>query len=174
MKSTAHNRRRTAPAIGTTMLCLVVLGATPASTQSPDRIAPAAINDEIERFCGNIADAARDRRYVMQRQELEALKGEIDTRVQALEAKRAEYEHWMKLRQDFIQMATDNVVGIYARMRPDAAAERLATLDPELAAAIMMKLELKQSGQIMNEMNREAAAKLTVIMAASARAEDPT
>lgn len=155
----------TAATIGT-----LALLAGPAATQAPNP----AVNDEIQRFCGNIADAARDRRYVLQAQQLETLKAEIDARMQQLEAKRAEYEDWMKRREDFIRKANDSVVGIYAKMRPDAAAEQLATLDADLAAAIIMKLEVKQSGLIMNEMDSEAAAKLTVIMAAAAREEDPS
>ncbi len=130
--------------------------------------------EEIEKFCGNIADAARDRRYAIQTRELEALKADIDQRVKQLEEKRAEYEKWMKLRQEFMDQATENVVSIYARMRPDAAAERLAEMDPRLAAAIMLKLQVKQSGQIMNEMESATAAKLTSIMSSAARKEDPT
>ena len=101
----------------------VIVSGVPGATQSQP---PQAINsaDEIEKFCGNIADAARDRRYAIQARELEVLKGDIDRRVKQLEEKRAEYEKWMKLRQDFMDKATENVVSIYARMRPDAAAER--------------------------------------------------
>ncbi len=151
----------------------VIVSGVPGATQSQP---PQTINsaDEIEKFCGNIADAARDRRYAIQARELEVLKGDIDQRVKQLEEKRAEYEKWMKLRQDFMDKATDNVVLIYARMRPDAAAERLSEMDPALAAAIMLKLQVKQSGLIMNEMERVVAAKLTSIMSSAARKEDPS
>lgn len=151
---------------------LLFLSGQPGATQT-DLAAPATAG-EIEKFCGNIADAARDRRYAIQTQELEALKAEIDTRVRQLEEKRAEYERWMTLRQKFMDQASENVVSIYARMRPDAAAERLAAMQSELAAAIMMKLQVKQSGLIMNEMERSTAAKLTGIMASAAREDDPT
>ncbi|MDP3897964.1 MAG: MotE family protein [Mesorhizobium sp.] len=134
----------------------------------------AGVSDEIQRFCGNVADAARDRRYAIQAQELEALKTEIDVRVQQLEAKRAEYEKWMTLRQEFMDHASENVVKIYARMKPDAAAERLAEMKADLAAAILLKLEVKQSGLIMNEMERTVAAKLTSIMASAANGDNPT
>lgn len=153
----------------------VVVSSVPGATQSeiPSPV-PAESADEIEKFCGNIADAARDRRYALQTRELEVLKADIDQRVKQLEAKRAEYEKWMKLRQDFMDKATENVVAIYARMRADAAAERLAEMDPTLAAAIMLKLQVKQTGLIMNEMERATAAKLTGIMASAAREKDPT
>ena len=143
------------------ILTIALVGATallagPAATQDNT----AHVNAEIERFCGNIADPARDRRYMLQAQQLEA--------------KRAEYEEWMKRRDQFMARASDNVVGIYSKMKPDAAAEQLTTMQADLAAAIMMKLEVKQSGLIMNEMDSEAAAKLAVIMAAAARKEDPS
>lgn len=43
---------------------------------------------EIERFCSNIADAARDRRYALQAEELKQLQAGIDERMKALDAKR--------------------------------------------------------------------------------------
>ena len=158
------------PALTFALIGAIALQAGPAATQDNSE----RVNAEIERFCGNIADAARDRRYLLQAQQLESLKAEIDGRMQQLEAKRAEYEEWMKRRDQFMARASDNVVGIYSKMKPDAAAEQLTTMQADLAAAIMMKLEVKQSGLIMNEMDSEAAAKLAVIMAAAARKEDPS
>jgi len=129
---------------------------------------------EIERFCSNIADAARDRRYALQRQELETLQKDIDQRMKALEEKRAEYEDWLKRRQEFLSRIEDNVVKIYSTMKPDAAAERLAEVNVEVAAGILMKLEARKAGVILNEMNSKAAAELTRIMAAATRKEDPS
>lgn len=129
---------------------------------------------EIERFCSNIADAARDRRYALQAQELETLQKDVDKRIKLLEEKRAEYEDWLKRRNDFLSKAEDNVVDIYSAMKPDAAAERLAELDAALAAGILMKLEARKAGVILNEMERKAAAALTVIMVSATRKEDPT
>lgn len=132
------------------------------------------ITDEIREFCTNIADAAKDRRYALQLKELEALKKDIDTRVAQLEAKRAEYEEWLRRREAFMTSAEQGVVDIYSKMKPDAAAERLADVEPMLAAAILMKLNTRQAGIILNEMNRKAAAELTGIMAAASRPQDPT
>jgi flagellar motility protein MotE (MotC chaperone) len=129
---------------------------------------------EIQRFCSNIADAARDRRYALQAQELQKLQGEVDERIKLLEAKRAEYETWLKRREVFLARAEDGVVKIYASMKPDAAAERLAELNVQLAAGILMKLDSRKAGVILNEMDRKAAATLTGIMASVARSQDPT
>lgn len=132
------------------------------------------VTDEINEFCTNITDAARDRRHALQLQELETLRKDIDGRIAQLETKRAEYEDWLKRRQDFMKSAEAGVVDIYSRMKADAAAERLADVEPMLAAAILMKLNTRQAGVILNEMNRKAAAELTGIMAAAARPQDPS
>lgn len=137
--------------------------------------APAPLpTDEIGRFCSNVVDAARDRRYALQAEELKRLEADIDARIAALEAKRTEYEEWLARRQQFMDMARDNIVEIYSKMRPDAAAERMAELDNELAAAILLKLDPRQAGIILNEMERKTAALLTGIMASAARQEDPS
>lgn len=134
----------------------------------------AAGTDEIQRFCTNIADEARDRRYALQTEQLEKLKQEVDARVVALEKKRAEYEDWLARRDAFLAKAQDQLVSIYSNMRPDAAAERLANVRVELAAAILMKLEPRTAGVILNEMESKAAATLTGIIASAARPKDPT
>ncbi|WP_189553116.1 MotE family protein, partial [Mesorhizobium sp. M8A.F.Ca.ET.021.01.1.1] len=68
--------------------------------KSPDQ-------SEIERFCSNIADAARDRRYALQAEELKQLQAGIDERMKALDAKKAEYETWLKRREVFLARAED-------------------------------------------------------------------
>lgn len=135
---------------------------------------PLDTGTEIERFCSNIADAARDRRYVLQAEDLQALQQEVDERIRLLEEKRAEYEAWLKRREEFLAKAQDGVVKIYSGMRPDAAAERLAEMDAGLAAGILMKLDARKAGVILNEMERKTAAKLTGVMAAASRRNDPT
>lgn len=145
-----------------------------AAAEGETAAVPAGGGTEVERFCSNIADAARDRRYAMQKQDLEKLKVEIDERMKALDAKRAEYEGWLKRRDDFLAKAEDNVVKIYAKMKPDAAAERLADVKLELAAGILMKLNPKQASTILNEMDPKAAATITGVMAAATRKEDPS
>lgn len=137
---------------------------------------PAVAGDEseVERFCSNIADAARDRRYALQAAELKQLQTEVDNRIKALEDKRNEYETWLKRREVFLARAEEGVVSIYSGMKPDAAAERLAIVDVNLAAAILMKLDSRKAGVILNEMDQKAAAKLTGVMASAARRADPS
>lgn len=123
--------------------------------------------DEIREFCTNIADAARDQRYLIQKKELEDLQKGVDERIKTLEARRAEYEDWLKRRNDFLKSAEAGLVEIYRKMKPDAAAAQLAELDPEIASAIVMKLPPRQSSTILGEMPADKAAMLTRIIASA-------
>ncbi|WP_157016395.1 MotE family protein [Mesorhizobium xinjiangense] len=147
-------------------------GVSPTLAQVKD--ATLEMTDEVRAFCSNIADAARDRRYAVQAGQLEDLKKEIDARMTELETKRSEYEQWLERRNKVIEQAKESLVGIYAEMRPDAAAERMEAMDAALAAAILMKLKERQAGGILNEMAAPAAARLTGVIAAVAKPEDPT
>lgn len=61
--------------------------------------------DEIQKFCTNIADAARDQRYLMQKQELEKLQSDVNERIAVLEDRKAEYEDWLMRREHFLNQA---------------------------------------------------------------------
>ena len=171
------SRNCRATAVAFAFGCLI-FAVDPARTASGDEVTggvpPTSGGTEVQRFCSNIADAARDQRYAIQAKELERLKGEIDERMKALEAKRLDYEQWLKRRDDFLAKIEDNVVKIYAKMKPDAAAERLAEVKIELAAGILMKLDPRQASTILNEMNSKAAATITGVMASASRKEDPS
>lgn len=152
-------------------LLAVALFATTASAsaQGNSHATPpvGASQDEIQKFCSNIIDTARDRRYLIQRQELEKLQAGIDDRMKALEARKAEYQDWLKRRDDFLKQADNNLTNIYKNMKPDAAAAALQAVDINVAAAIMMKLSPKQSGLIFAEMKADTAAKITSILSAA-------
>jgi len=175
-----------APASATEPVRQVLPGApTAPQTLEREAVAPAPAatgslagkspeQSDVERFCSNIADAARDRRYSLQAAELKKLQDDVDARIKALEAKRSEYELWLKRREVFLARAEEGVVKIYGDMKPDAAAERLAAVRPELAAAILMKLDPRKAGVILNEMETKAAATLTGVMASAARRVDPS
>jgi flagellar motility protein MotE (MotC chaperone) len=172
-------RRLTTDISAAALLAVFALTAVPALAAQPtDPLVGTPVltdmDDDVRRFCSNIADAARDRRYALQKAELENLQKDIDTRIKLLEERRAEYEGWLKRRNDFLVRAEENLVDIYSRMRPDAAAERLAEMNVELAAAILMKLQARKSSIILNEMDSKVAASVSSIMAFAARKQDPS
>ncbi len=135
--------------------------AAPAATAAP--AADAETNAAL--YCRNISNAAADARYARQVDEVATMKKELDDRIAALEKKRAEYEEWVKRREDFIKRADDSVVAIYAQMRPDAAAQQIAIMDEEAAAAILARLSPRTASAILNEMEAPTAAHLTNVMA---------
>jgi len=129
---------------------------------------PKSNSEEIARFCSNIADAARERRYAIQKGELEKLQTEVEERIALLEAKRAELENWVEKRERFSEAANEGLVDVFAKMRPDAAAQRMEKLPGELTAALLSKLSPRAAGTILNEMSADRAAMVAVIMSAVA------
>ncbi len=122
---------------------------------------------EIDRYCTNINDKAADARYAMQTRELQQLRADVDSRIEELEAKRKEYEVWLKRRDEFIDKAEDSLVGIISKMRPDAAAAQMALLGDEAAAALLLKLNPRVSSVILNEMPAEKSSKLARVIVGS-------
>lgn len=134
---------------------------------------PKTAREEIKDFCANIADAARDQRYLLQKEELSSLQKKVDERISVLEKRRAEYEDWVKQRNKFAEMAQAGLVDIYKKMKPDAAASQLNLVDPNLASAIVMKLSATQSSLILAEMEPKKAAALTAIISAASTRNPP-
>jgi len=131
---------------------------------------PALINLDDEssvRFCRNIETQAEATRFELQMQRLDAKKQEINERIEVLEQKRAEYENWLKKRDDFLEKTQNSFIAIMAKMKPDAAAEQLALSDDMVAASILLKLKAAQASAIMNALPAEKAANLTHILASA-------
>jgi flagellar motility protein MotE (MotC chaperone) len=127
---------------------------------------------DVTKFCANIADAALDARVAWQQKELEAAEAKLRQRIAELEAKRAEYEEWLKLREDFLKKAEDNVVEIYSRMTPDAAAQQIASMADDTAAAVLAKLRARSASAILNEMEPARGAHLADTLAGMRRSDD--
>ncbi|KQP30046.1 MgtE protein [Methylobacterium sp. Leaf104] len=115
-------------------------------------------------YCASIADAAADARFAWQKEQLAALEKQVEERIAALEAKRAEYETWLARRDAFLAKADEGVVAIYTKMRADAAALQLANMPDEGAAAILTKLNARTASAILSEMEAARAAQLARMM----------
>jgi len=126
--------------------------------------------EEIKQFCTNIADPARDQRYLLQKQELEKLRADVDSRIAEMNKRKEEYQDWLKRRDDFLKQAEAGLTDIYKKMKPDAAASQLQQMRMEVAAAVIMRLNPSQSSLILNEMEPKKAADIASIIAS---ASDP-
>lgn len=153
----------------------------PARPAKPGSVAPAkplptqaaaAPDNEIALFCSNVADSAVDARLAWQLKELEKAESLLRERIAEVEAKRAEYEKWMALRDDFLKKAEASVVEIYSRMKPEAAATQIAGMADETAAAVLAKLSPRSSSAIFNEMDTARAAHLADLLGGMRRVDD--
>jgi flagellar motility protein MotE (MotC chaperone) len=122
-----------------------------------------------QQYCINIADAATDARIHWHKKTIAEVEKELEQRVALLDAKIAEYQKWVTRRDEFLKKAKDSLLGIYSRMRPEAAASQLAALDEETAAAVLMQLDPRTSSAILNEMEAASAARLTATISGAAR-----
>ena len=143
------------------------LAAKPGPSAAPAVAAAPATADES--YCSNIADAAADARLAWQTGMLQDLETKIDAKIAELDAKRSEYQDWLKQRDAEMKKAEMGIVGIYAKMRPDAAAIQLATLDIETAVSILHQLGTRNASASLNEMETARAAQLMQAMANAPR-----
>ncbi|MDM9626397.1 MotE family protein [Rhizobium sp. S152] len=159
-------RRLALPAAAVVLLSIPGAFAQEAEAPAGDVVS----QDEIKQFCTNIADPARDQRYLLQKQELEKLRADVDTRIAEMEKRRDEYQDWLKRRDTFLKQAEAGLTDIYKKMKPDAAASQLQEVKIEVAAAVIMRLSAQQSSLILNEMDPQKAAVIANIIAS---ASDP-
>lgn len=122
-----------------------------------------------EQYCSNIANAASDARFAWQKQLLTKTEEQVKQRVEELKGKIAEYQKWLARRDEFSQKAQVVITDIYAKMKPDAAAQQLMALDDETAAAVITKLNPRIASAVMAEMDPKQAARLTSIISGSAK-----
>jgi flagellar motility protein MotE (MotC chaperone) len=134
--------------------------------------APSPPENDIAQFCSSVIDPAVDARMAWQLKELEKVENQLRERIAEVEAKRAEYEKWMALRDDFLKKAEAGVVEIYSRMRPEAAAIQIAGMADDTAAAVLVKLSPRNSSAIFNEMDSARAAHLADLLGGMRRVDD--
>lgn len=130
-------------------------------------------DDQAALYCRNIADAAADARFARQKEALAAMEKEIEARIAALEAKRAEYQDWLQRREAFLKKADESLVAVISQMRPDAAAAQMAAMNEDMAAALLSKLNPRVASAILNEFEPARAARLTsTLVGLSRRAQE--
>lgn len=121
-----------------------------------------------EQYCSSVQDQAALAQLALQKKELEAAQVEIDKRIKSLTEKSDAYKSWLAKREDFLKRATESLVGIYAQMKPEAAAARLTAMNELVAAAIISKLAPKAAGAVLSEMDTAKAARLSSVLAGAA------
>lgn len=155
------------PAAPTTAQAAEPTAAPQSKPRLPGELADGAT--VAQQYCFNIADAAKDARYAWQKKTLAEIEQELQKRIALLDERTAEYQKWLARRDEFIRNAEENVVKIYAGMKPDAASVQLTLMNEESAAAVLSKLSTRNASAILNEMEPAKAAKLTMIITGAAK-----
>ena len=135
---------------------------------------PETVPANVKAYCENIADQALDARFLAQKAELAHIEEELAQRTTLLEARKAEYQEWLKRRDEFIAKAEGSLVKLYSKMKPDNAAPQLAAMDEEAAAALLLKLSPKASSAILDQMETAKAARLASVIIGAAKPTDKT
>jgi flagellar motility protein MotE (MotC chaperone) len=133
-------------------------------TPPPDRPS----TNEIARYCAVLAPKASEVRAAHQLRRLADLEREVQTELGRLDAKETAAREWVTKRESMLNQATTDVVAIYAKMAPDAAAAALAAMDEGEAAAVLTKLKPQAAGAILAEMQAEKAARLSSLISGRA------
>jgi len=140
----------------------------PEAEEQEAPLPPAPAQPELspaEQYCSNVIDAASGAQIAQQTSKLEKAQKELDARIALLAEKTEVLKGWVKTRQEFTARATESLVQIYSKMKPEAAAGQLTAMNELVAAAIMSKLSPKISSLLLAEMEAGKAARLSAVIA---------
>ncbi|CAN2533801.1 hypothetical+protein [Methylocapsa aurea] len=154
--------------------CAFAVGAEQKKAEPISRDEPARVREaraappapDARQYCADVAAAASAARNARQEKELLDVEQRIAKRTAELEAKRAELQDVLDRYDTLLKQTDERLVSIYGRMRPEAAAAQFANMEEDMAAAMLMRLQPKQSSAILNEMDASRAVMLTKKVAA--------
>ena len=127
--------------------------------------------DSLSRYCANVAPVAAEARIAWETRRLNDLQGEIKQRIADLEKAEADTKAWVSKREALLSSASDDVVAIYGKMDPEAAAAQIATMDESIAVSILHKLKVSAASAILDQMEAARAARLTSLILAATTPE---
>ncbi len=107
----------------------------------------------------------RARELDTREQLLEAAEIRIDERIAELRTLRDDIETLLGTLSEEEEAEIARLVSIYNNMEVEAAAERLAALDPGTQVRIVTRMAARKAGEIMGEMNVRDAAALSALIA---------
>lgn len=120
----------------------------------------AELENVARAYCSNNLPAALETHAAWESKRLRELEAEVSRKAEALAALVQESRTWVERREKLWVTARDGLVEIYAKMRPEVAAQQLAAMNEESAASIIAKLNSRTASAILNEMASEKAARL--------------
>ena len=134
----------------------------PSALAGPDL--PPEVKTEVARYCWNIADAARDARYLRQKRKLEHMSRRLEALIDRLERKRAEFETWVKRREDITRRMSTSMMKVYEKMEPDVAAQQITHMEYAVAVALLAGMKPEKAAAILAEMDPRVAGRLVNVI----------
>lgn len=132
----------------------------------PPPPAPAAQQEpSAADYCANFADRAAEARIAWQTGNLKQLQDEVAKKIAELEAKQKDLQQWIDKREAILKQAGKELVDIYAKMDPEAAAAQLGKLDTGTAVAVLRQLSPRAASAIMAAIPAERASVLAKAIA---------
>ena len=121
---------------------------------------PRSTADDIGALCLMFARGAADDENAKMLRRLEELSVIMDKKATELGRKVEALRDWMARREAATNKASDAVVAIYGKMKPESAASQIANMEDVVAVAILDKLNAKAASAILNEMEPAVAARM--------------
>lgn len=159
MRPHRQTRMSRAPSIVLTLGGLLTLSVAQAMDAAPGG-EPAAVKG----YCDNIAASLGDAEKAAQIAALTDLEAKLKQRVTELTERQNELRAALRQRDEAARRADAALVDIYSKMKPEAAAAQLATMDDVMAVALLGKLSTRAASAILNEIAPARAAKLAEAM----------
>ena len=121
-----------------------------------------------ENFCAAVAASAASTRLAWQETRVRALQAEMVAKIAELDAKQAEVRDWVVRREQLLEKASESLIAIYAKMKPEAASAQVQAMDDDTAAALLLKLKPAIASAVMTDMDATRAARLSDLLTGAA------
>jgi flagellar motility protein MotE (MotC chaperone) len=121
-----------------------------------------------ENFCVAVATSAASTRLAWQEARIKALQADMVVKIAELDAKMGEVRDWVARREQLLNKASESLIAIYAKMKPEAASAQVQAMDDDTAAALLLKLKPATASAVMSEMEFSRAARLSDLLTGAA------
>jgi flagellar motility protein MotE (MotC chaperone) len=130
-------------------------------------VAETVADSDASRYCAAVAPSIAEARIAWQTKRLTELDAQVKQRIADMEKAEASERAWIANREAMMSAANDDLVAIFAKMDPEAAAKELTAMDDKTAAAILGKLKPNAAGSILAEMEPQVASRLVGMLSAA-------
>lgn len=122
----------------------------------------------VKGYCDNLAASLGDAEKAAQIATLAELEAQLKQRAVELADRQSELRAVIKQRDEAAARADAALVDIYTKMKPEAAAAQMASMEDALAAALLGKLSTRAASAILGEIPPARAARLAEAMGLAA------